>query len=142
VATSEAEFSAAACASAKDDATLLGEAEYLETPRSYSNCGKGFVVDVADSTGTQATVHWNDALPATAAGCRDISVAAKYYEWSSRAWRLQAEDDAVGVWIQFPGICIPPRVDFGLSAPEFRIAATARRTTGELTRKFLLLIGG
>jgi hypothetical protein len=140
--SSEEPFSTGACATAPPDKVFVANSGAVTTPTNYNSCGKGYIVDVYHSASTQATVMWADSLPTTAAGCRDISVTVKYYEHRSGSGTVFVSDHTRnGIWIAFPGVCFPPAVSFPVTPGDYRIASTARITTGELTRKHTVAFG-
>jgi hypothetical protein len=135
-------YSTAACATASDDATLVGEAGTIVSPQTYNTCTKSFVVDIVDSSARGLAVLWQDAWPGTASAClSDLEMHAKLYvKNSSGSWVLSSEQSVVkGIWEPLSAICFVPHISFDLQAlnkTEFRVAATARRiANGNPTRK-------
>ena len=92
IGSSQAALSESSCASVTADQTFSGKIDpAFVTPRSYSTCYKGYVIDISnldpayagsgETADAKISVSWADTAITSQTVCEVSQVAALFYEW-------------------------------------------------------------
>jgi hypothetical protein len=150
-------FGSSSCGTVAANATFTDSLNH-QSPSSYNNCYKGYVVDVDDLnvfyTGQgsepwlngRITISWAGTVPTTQSACESAWGSAVFYKWVSGQWVDQTGVlNAYGTWDPlFGGSCVPPSLStseyFLLQAGEsYRAAGTMRTSYGGSNLRSMLI---